>query len=57
MEKDSSGGPLAKSPPSNAGEVGSNPCRGTKIPHAEGQLSLRALQPTCATTREPMHHN
>ena len=24
---------------------------GTKIPHAEGQLSL------CTTTRDPVHHN
>ena len=32
--------------PSNAGDAGSIPGRGTKIPHAAGQLSL------CATTAE-----
>ena len=31
----------------NAGDVGSIPGQGTKIPHAMGQLS------PCATTREP----
>ena len=43
------GGPVVKSPPSNAEDVGSIPGRGTKIPHAAGQLSPRAL--------EPAHHN
>ena len=37
---------MVKNPPSNAGCVGSIPGQGTKIPHAEGQLSL------CATTTE-----
>ena len=36
---------------SNAGDVGSIPGWGTKIPHAVGQLS------PCATTTEPRHHN
>ena len=52
------GGPVVKNPPSNAGDVGSIPGWGTKIPRAAGQLSL------CATTREkpachvePTHHN
>ena len=45
------GGPVVKNPPSNAGDTGSNPGRGTKIPHAMGQLSLRA------TTTEPEHHS
>ena len=31
--------PVVKSPPSNAGVTGSIPGRGTKIPHAVGQLS------------------
>ena len=31
------GGPSVKNPPSNAGDAGSNPGRGTKIPHALGQ--------------------
>ena len=38
--------PGVKNPPSNAGDVGSILGRGTKIPHAAGQLSPRA------TTRE-----
>ncbi|XP_054945519.1 uncharacterized protein [Physeter macrocephalus] len=33
------GGPVVKNPPSNAGGSGSIPGRGTKIPHASGQLS------------------
>ena len=49
--RDFSGGPVVKNPPSNAGDVGSIPGRGTKIPHAAGQLSL------CAATTEPPHHN
>ena len=36
------GGPVIKNPPSNAGDTGSIPGRGTKIPHAAGQLSLSA---------------
>ena len=35
------GGPEVKNPPPNAGDVGSIPGWGTKIPHAEGQLSPR----------------
>ena len=42
-----------KNPPSNAGGGGSTPGRGSKIPHAAGQLSLHALEPAHATTREP----
>ena len=45
------GGPVVKNPPSNAGDAGSIPGRGTKIPHATGQLSLRA------STREPSRCN
>ena len=33
---------MAKNPSSNAGDVGSIPGQGTKIPHAAGQLSPRA---------------
>ena len=40
------GGPVVKNPPYNAGDAGSIPGQGTKIPHAAGQLSL------CATTTE-----
>ena len=38
---------MVKNPPSNAGDAGSIPGWGTRIPHATGQLRLRA------TTREP----
>ena len=37
--------------PCNAGDVGSIPGPGTKIPHATGKLSL------CMTTTEPVCHN
>ena len=40
-------GPVVKNPPCNAWDVGSIPGWGTKIPHATGQLSLRALEPAC----------
>ena len=36
------GGPLLKNLPYDAGDVGSIPGQGTKIPHAAGQLSLHA---------------
>ena len=45
------GGPVVKNPPSNAGDRGSIPGWGTKIPHALGQLSL------CAATTEPTNHS
>ena len=45
--RDFPGGPVVKNPPSNAGDGDSIPGRGTKIPHATGQLSPRA------TTTEP----
>ena len=41
-------GPVVKNLSSNAGDVGSIPGRGTKIPHAMGQLNRYA------TTTEPM---
>ena len=50
-EGDFPGGPVVKNPPSNARDAGSIPGQGTKIPHATGQLSLRA------TTAEFMHLN
>ena len=34
---------MVKNPPSNAGDTGSIPGQGTKIPHAAGQLSPRAI--------------
>ena len=36
--RDFPGGPVVKNPHSNAGDAGSIPGRGTKIPHAVGQL-------------------
>ena len=36
--RDFPGGPVVKNLPSNAGDVGSISCWGTKIPHATGQL-------------------
>ena len=45
------GGPAVKNSLSNAKDVGSIPGRGTKIPHALGQLSLGA------TTSEPQFHS
>ena len=36
------GGPVVKNLPSNAGDTGSIPGQGTKIPHATWQLSPRA---------------
>ena len=33
------GGPVVKNPPCNAGDTGSIPGQGTKIPHAAGHLS------------------
>ena len=40
--KDSPGGPVVRSPPSSAGDLALIPGRGTKVPHAVGQLSLQA---------------
>ena len=42
---------MVKNPPSNAGDVGSIPGWGTKIPYATGQLSLNAA------STEPKGHN
>ena len=69
--EDFSGSLVVKNSPSNAGELGSNPGGGTKIPHATGQLSLgttstelarsRAhvpqLECPCAATIEPACHS
>ena len=59
---DFTGGPVVKNPPCNAGDAGSIPGRGTKVPHAVEQLSLhvtllslRALEPRCHTP-EPTRH-
>ena len=44
--QDFHGGSVVKNPPTSAGDVGSIPGLGTKIPHGAGQLNL------CATTME-----
>ena len=49
-EWDFPGGPVVKNLPSDAGDMGSIPGRGTTIPHATGQLS------PCTTTTEPVCH-
>ena len=49
--RDFPGGPVVKNPPYNAGDVGSIPGQGIKIPHAAGQLSSRA-----ATTEHSSHN-
>ena len=36
-------GPVVRNLPCNAGDLGSIPVQGTKIPHAEQQLSVRTL--------------
>ena len=38
-KRDFPGGAVVKNPPVNAGDTGSSPGRGTKIPHAAEQLS------------------
>ena len=47
--RDFPGDPVVKNPPSNAGDVGSIPGQGTKIPHTVGQQS-----PHTATTEAHM---
>ena len=42
---------MVKNLPCNAGDAGSIPGRGTKIPHAVEQLSL------CSAVTEPVCHN
>ena len=43
---DCSGGPVVKNPPFNAGDAGSIPGLGTKIPHTTRQLSPRSAKCT-----------
>ena len=47
---------MVKNSPSNAGDVGSTPDQGAKIPHAAGQLSLHATT-TELCALEPMSCN
>ena len=57
MPWDFPGGPVVKNLPSNAGDAGSIPGWGTKIPHAEGQLTPCATTTDLsASTREPACH-
>jgi len=49
--QDFPGGPVVKNLPCNAGDLGSIPGGGIKIPHAVGQLN------PCTETTEPMCHN
>ena len=49
--RDFPGGPVVKNAPCNAGDMGSIPGQGTKIPHAERQLS-----PGSTTRENPMGH-
>ena len=49
------GGPVVKNPPSNAGDAGSIPGRGTKIPHDTGQLSPRTTTTELARLNERAH--
>ena len=58
LSRDFPGGPVVKNPPYNAGDAGSIPGQGTKIPHTAGQLSLQGTttelmclnQSPCKTT-------
>ena len=52
------GGPVVKNPPCNAGDTGLSPGRGTKVPHAAEQQSLRPqLESPCTKTKAPVRHN
>ena len=53
------GGPVAKNLPSSAGDTGSIPGQGTKIPYAVEQLNPRALQleKAYAPQQKPTRHN
>ena len=51
------GGPVVKNLPCNAGDVGSIPGWGTKIPPAAKQLSPCALQLVSLRALEPGHCN
>ena len=49
------GGPVVKNLRYNAGDEGSTPGRGTKIPHASGQLSPRATTTELMCLKERAH--
>ena len=52
---------MVKNSPSNTGDAGSIPGRGTRIPHAVGQLSPRAAttepEPTLSRAQAPQLEN
>ena len=48
---------MAKSPPANAGDMGSIPGWETKIPHAMGQLRQLTEQSCFSWALEPMGYN
>ena len=57
-------GPVVKNPPANAGDMGSIPGQGNKIPHVVGQLSLHVTttEPACSRAcvpqlEKPEFHN
>ena len=53
-KRDLPGGPVVKNPPFNAGEMGSFPGCGTRVPYTMEQLSLSSTttEPMGSTTRE-----
>ena len=59
MTRDFTGGPVVKNPPSSAGDMGSIPGRGTKIPHAAGQVSPvpQLLSPRAPQLQSPRATN
>ena len=52
-DRDLPSGPVVKNQPCNAGDKGSNPGRGMKIPHAEKKLST----PVATTEPVSVSHN
>ena len=52
MCEDFPGGPVVKTPPCNARDVGLIPGHGTKIPHAAEQLSPHATSRECVNFTE-----
>ena len=57
MKQDFPGGPVVKSLPTSAGDVGSAPDQGTKIPHAMAQLNPCAATTEVSTHLEPVLSN
>ena len=52
IERDFPGGPVVKNPPSKAGDQGSIPGLGAKIPHASRQLSPHVTTNEAFTRRK-----